>query len=285
MTKRPASAQPELTPDTKQLPRPSDPTVDTLRREVDVLQVQIAEKRSPWKQVSTWLSALALFVSAASWLISYTSRNDALSKEARERHQAMLTELATMLGAGSTGNPVDTQIAVMHFQYAESLATDIKDKTSMEWLTLGMGCALSGDSVQAENDFKFALDASPRPIDKINLLRNLALFYFTAGPRQNLTAGRQRFEETNKASEGDASLVEQKIMTEAFWSFAEKNVGDEAQSQTHFLKAQKIISTRPAIDAQRFAQTTGSDCESTTHATPVTARCAVIECGGIVLIR
>jgi hypothetical protein len=193
-----------------------------VRDEVDMLQTAAAEKKKPWfRQTPSLASVLALLVSIGTAAYSGIERQ---RQDVEEKYNALRGLVSQLLDLpaeyqsklasadsqklswqerefiGATINNKRMVIA----EAADNLVRQIPDVvTSAEYNFLANDKLINGGAAKAEEYLKEAVQVSGDSLARMIALRNLAYFYATRGPLQDMDKARKYFQQAVEVLGGE----------------------------------------------------------------------------------
>ena len=260
--------QPPVQPPNAAAPANSAPadlrdTIDLIRDQVDILQVQAAEQQRPWyRQMSTLLSVIALAVSVIfSSLSVYFRQQDKL--EADKEHNVSrvrqnvsdLAELQVQQGEALARAGTNAQMTAnigsaynvkrqLLIEETESLINSSSARmTSALYVSFANQLAADARVEDAAVYFRLALDAAKTNIARSNVHRGFAMAMMIPGPQQKLVDGRNHWRAALSAlaRTPDDYAVFLTADNLRVWALLERSVGDARLGDSLMDSSRKVI--------------------------------------------
>jgi hypothetical protein len=237
--------------------------IDTVKHEVDALQIHVMRASSPWyRQLST---LVPLFVSVAALLFSFATTYISESRVHRQETHATRAELRSLIQrltalpkenldfARTYANDpnavlqltsaVNTENNVLASQATELISELPGDVTATEYYAVAYALITSGLTAQSEKLLKGGLEVADDVPGETALLRQYASLLFSTG---DITGGRARWQQAmeifRKYPERNPVVVASThAFTQMAWADAELNRGQCPQARRHIGSASAYI--------------------------------------------
>lgn len=238
--------------------------IDTIKAEVDALQIAQMEKKTPWyKSVPTIISLLALLFSFGTTLVSYnrTKSQDMLALRAELR--GMLQRLASLpkenyeltktyqqepASAAALSGYVNQENLLLARQAAEIVLKLPKEQVSAtEYYAVGQALVMSNELERAKALIGRAISASNDVNDEVAATRvNANLLFMTGQPE----AGRIEYQKalgifTKYPGYNDWTQKTYHIYTEQLWAISEASTGGVSVALSHIAAAEDLAKQLP----------------------------------------
>jgi tetratricopeptide (TPR) repeat protein len=247
---------------------PTDPTVHaqiaTMKREIDALQISLAEVTKPWyKQASILVAALALLFSFGTTYYSDQRTRKADLHNAKVELRQLIQQLTELpqrnvdLNKKYADNPsallaASGLINIQNIVLAKQ-AVDIVDQipeqvSSTEYFAVANALATSGSYDRTIEFYRRSLDKAQDYNDWINASRSLGQAAFTVG---DLDQGRASYQEALNVfkkypTRNSYQIWYTNTYTEIVWAQAELGQRQCSQAKDHLDKAEKSLLTAPS---------------------------------------
>lgn len=237
-----------------------DERVAVMKREVDALQIQMAEKARPWWKQIPVLLPLIISLGALSFSV-WTDQKSENRLERRDEHDARveLTGLIQRLQALPKENfelqqnygdqpalntQINTENLVLSRQAADLINELEGDVSAMEYYSVGYALSYSGLHVEASNLLTQGLAVARDSTGALSLLRQDALEHFALG---DLEGGRTRWREAMDISDkypgrNATTVAAETMYTEMRWAAAELAQHECPAALRHITAAKQYIS-------------------------------------------
>lgn len=242
-----------------------------IRDQVDVLQVQITERKKPWhKNATTIISVISLLVSSGTALYVQWGKEKDLIRSRKEELRRTLA-LVIDLRADYENRVVPmkneairekeasfiNQKRTVYLQAAEQLANTIPQYISeSEYNVLAWEATADMNYKQAENYYNKALEASTAGLSRSYALKSLGVFYSQPGPWADIPQARSYFQkavdqlESVKASDSNLTYTLGSIYQ--VWAIQEFGNNFKIEGKDKIAMARKYFSDLPSSDQRRL---------------------------------
>lgn len=236
--------------------------VETLKNEVDALQINILKQNKPWyKNIPIILSIMALLFSFGTTYVSNNriarqethglkaelrtllQRMATLPKDNFELNQKYLDDHQAISFIGSLINQENTILVNQAVEIAHKLPTE--QITSIEYYSLANALQSAYRIDEAEEFFKLAIETATDFNSEIGAIRTYANLLFL---KNKISEGRKMYEValaifTKYDDFDEFTKSSTHIITELSWATAEANVGMQNNINQHLIKAEEIVSS------------------------------------------
>jgi hypothetical protein len=235
-----------------------------VNRRVALIEKKLTAAPPPWLTIT--VSALALVVSAAGAIRSYTYDS---SSATREIHAKFLEQLGQLIQlrehAFELSRSPDPSGQIMATQFlnarrdvallvAANLAAQAEGVLSTpEHILLGLEYASAAQFENAEPQFRKAISKAGSPSDTALAKGKLAELLFWPGPRSDIDGGRRFFSEAVDAFSGfkDPYRVTLRAQSYQRWADAERQFGDPKSAEWAATKAVNEVVVLAVEDPNR----------------------------------
>jgi hypothetical protein len=241
--------------------------IETMKREIDALQVQVVEQAKPWWRQIPVLVTILVSVSALgfSFWTDYKSE-DRIGREEEHDARVELRGLVQRLqvipkenfelyrtyakdpeAQRTLGSLINTENLVVSRQAAELIEELDGDVSATEYYAVAYAFVFSDQPVEASRLLSEGLKVAQDPLNEAALLRQDAVVRFGLGDQEG---ARGRFQEAldifdKYPGQSEVFVAATHLFTETSWAAAELGQGECSEALQHITAGKEYVSQIP----------------------------------------